>query len=213
MKQRIGNQRTARGFTLLEVLVVLVITGLVSAMLIQGLGVMLTVRNSLAANILDLRSVILNRNIILQPLAGIIPDYVDKPHVFRGSRDTMQGLTIRSIDQQDGVPLPFRLFFQRDPRNGLSALIFQTEGLEAHVLGIWEGTSGSFAYRDVSGAWQENWPPPNDEVAPQTPWLIQVSTGIPGSEEVFAFVASPHERRYRIQDVMGGPMPDSLAPQ
>lgn len=213
MMRCFSDPRSARGFTLLEVLVVLVITGLISAMLIQGLSVMLNVRNSIASNILDLRSIILNRNIILQPLAGIIPDYVDRPHVFRGSRETMQGLTIRSIDQQNGVPRPFRLFFQRDGASGLSALVFQTEGLQPHVLGVWEGPGGSFAYRDVTGAWQENWPPPNDNVAPQTPWLIQVNTGIPGSEEVFAFVASPHERRYRIQDAMGGPLPESLSSQ
>ena len=209
MNARFAGGRAARGFTLLEVLVVLVITGMISAILIQGLGVTLNVRNSIAATILDLKSVVLNRNIIAEPVIGVIPDYPEKPYAFRGDRDAMQGLTIRSLDHQNGVPRPFRLYFQRDMAQNSTALIFQTEGQESHVLGRWPGSSGFFAYHDLTGGWQEVWPPPRDDRAPQTPWLVRINTGVPGSEEIVAFVASPHERRYRVQDIMGDANPDS----
>ena len=204
-----ASRHGVRGFTLLEVLVVLVITGMISAILIQGLGVMLNVRNSIASTILDLKSIVLHRNIIADPVIGVIPDYPEKPNAFRGERDTMHGLTIRSPDSDTGVPRPFRLYFQRDAAKNMTALMYQTEGQEAHAMGLWVGSGGSFAYRDLTGDWLNEWPPPLNNQAPATPWLVQIKTGIPGSEEIVAFVASPHERRYRIQDVMGDTIPDS----
>ena len=59
---------TARGFTLLEVLVVLVITALVSVVLMQGMGLVLGLRDNLGDKLLELDQLSLERNRIILPL-------------------------------------------------------------------------------------------------------------------------------------------------
>ena len=65
---------TARGFTLLEVLVVLVITALVSVVLMQGMGLVLGLRDNLGDKLLELDQLSLERNRIILPLEGLVPD-------------------------------------------------------------------------------------------------------------------------------------------
>src|SRR5689334_15080098 len=102
----------ARGFTLLEVLVVLMITSMVSVILFQGLGSILAIRNSAGATVLDLRNLVLQRNIISDPIRGIIPDHARGEHIFAGDAHEMHGLTIRALGEAAGAPRPFDLSFE-----------------------------------------------------------------------------------------------------
>lgn len=208
-RSRSARPRSARprfapsraGFTLLEALVVLAIAGLVAAVMIQGFGAVLAVRGSVAANVDDLRRVVLERSIITDPVIGIIPDYKDRPWVFQGGRQSLQGLTIRPLNGPAGAPRPFRLFFEYDRATNQTALRYaEDEGLPQD-LARWTGDVGAFAYRDISGEWVEAWPPPFDDTAPQTPWLVRIASGLETNPVMVAYVASPHERAYRIEDL------------
>lgn len=201
MNGRSATARPGAGFTLLEALVVLAIAGLVAAVMIQGLGMVLAVRGSVAANVDDQRRTVLERSIIAEPLIGIVPDYKDKPWVFKGGRQSLQGLTIRPLNGAAGAPRPFRMFFEYDRGRNQSALRYAEDEGQPQDLARWTGDVGAFAFRDISGDWVEAWPPPFDDNAPQTPWLVRVSTGLEASPTIVAYVASPHERPYRIEDL------------
>ena len=95
------------GFTLFEVIVVLVITGLISVVLIQGLGLVLGVRTSVASKIIDLDQVVLHRNLVLEPLRGVVPDYPEHPYVFSGTAEQIQALTVRTLQERSGTPTGF----------------------------------------------------------------------------------------------------------
>jgi general secretion pathway protein J len=199
----IGAHRkpAAAGFTLLEALVVLIITGLVSSVVIQGFGAILATRTSFAGAITEIQSRIIERNIIADALRGVIPDYREKPNVFRGSRNVIQGLTTRPLDHRAGAPRPFIMEFAYSQGTDQTELRYRSSGNDVVVLARWRGQAGAFAYRDLDGNWFDMWPPSPDETLPQTPWLIRVDTGIENNESIITFVASPHERKYRIQDV------------
>jgi general secretion pathway protein J len=188
-----------RGFTLLEVLVVLVITSLISVVLIQGFSLILGVRGSVQNRIVGLEQALLKQNLYQLPLRGILPDYPDRPHIFHGEPKSLRGLTISPLQSQLGSPVGFSMVLEYDSRRGKTELIYQEDGLEPQVLGNFDSNDVAFQYSDRDGIWQDAWPPTDE--APQTPWLIQLDmdSGFPST--LVTAVNGPHQRTLRFQDL------------
>ncbi|MBM3515081.1 MAG: prepilin-type N-terminal cleavage/methylation domain-containing protein [Alphaproteobacteria bacterium] len=204
----IPSPSTQAGFTLIEALVALMITALVAAVAIQGLGTLLGLRISMSNEIDRLQSIVVQRSIVVDSLAGILPDYRDRPHVFIGGPKRLSGLTTRPLNDDAGAPKPFVLRFAPANDRRSTALIYTDEHGRDFELLQWQGVSGAFWYRDLAGDWSPNWPPVPDDTLPQTPWLVRVDTGLESNRTIVAFVQSPHERRFRLQDVgVGSPTP------
>lgn len=196
----------ARGFTLLEALVVLVITGLVSVVLVQGFGLLLGARTSVQDKIVAVDQAMIEQNLFLEPLRGVVPDYFERPHVFSGEEKRLRGLTSRPLQARTGTPVPFTFTIAYDASSNRTALIYQEEKTEPLTLGSWEGKTGAFAYRNLSGPWLETWPPENDPTAPQTPWLIRIERGTGLPKNMVASVGGTHRRALRFRDTpFGGP--------
>jgi prepilin-type N-terminal cleavage/methylation domain-containing protein len=193
-----------RGFTLLEALVALVITGLVSVVLVQGFGLLLGARTSVQDKIVAVDETIVEHSLFLEPLRGVVPDYPERPHLFVGEPQRLRGLTVRPLQARTGTPVPFTLSIAYDPRNNRSTLAYQEDRAEALVVGAWEGKTGSFSYRDLSGPWREAWPPEDDPQAPQTPWLIRVERGTGLPKNLVASVGGTHRRPLRFRDTPFG---------
>jgi prepilin-type N-terminal cleavage/methylation domain-containing protein len=190
----------SRGFTLLEVLVVLVIVGLISAVLMQAMGAIMHARTSVAAAVLNLDTVVLQRSIISEPISGIMPEYPNQPSVFRGTSEDLQGLTIRPAGDIAGGPEPFHLTFERRADDDTTALIYVGCNNEKRELARWSGSRGEFSYLGVPGGdWSDQWPV--GTMPSQTPMLVRIETGLPGNETIVAFIDSPHERTLRLSDV------------
>jgi prepilin-type N-terminal cleavage/methylation domain-containing protein len=200
------HQSSAAGFTLLEVIVVLVITALLSVVLIQGLGLVLAVRNTFAGKILDLDRTLIRRTLVMEPLRGIIPDYFNHAFVFSGASRQLRGLTIGTLQERAGTPTGFTmsLTYSTDRRETL--VIYQEEGRDPVELMSWPDDVGAFSYRDISGDWLDAWPP--DDKATQTPWLIRLTTGKDETSTIIISVAGAHKRTPRMQDAPGT-MPNS----
>src|SRR3954471_16161054 len=97
------------GFTLLETLVVLVITSLISVVLVQGFGLILAARTSVQTKLVDVDQAVLQRNLFLEPLRGILPDYPNRPHIFVGESRKLSGLTVRPLQERFGGPVAFTM--------------------------------------------------------------------------------------------------------
>lgn len=194
-----ANTSETRGFTLLEVLVVLVITSLISVVLIQGFALILGARNSIQTKIVGLEQVVLKQNIFLEPLRGVLPDYPNRPHIFRGEEKVIRGLTVRSLQSRPGAPVGFSMTMNYDPRENETELIYQETGFSPETLGRWEGAEGTFQYRDQTGSWLETWPP-NPDVS-QTPWLIRLNMGAGFPSSFVVGVNGPHQRVLRMMDL------------
>ena len=149
---------TQRGFTLLEVLVVLIIASLISVVLMQGLFLVLNLRDNLGDNLLDLDQTSLERSRALQPLEGLLPDFNDGQNQFKGTASTISGLTNKPLLRREGLPTPFSLSIKYDERRGLSTLVYQEVEDPAVVLTSWEGKGSRFRYIGNPGLWSESWP-------------------------------------------------------
>ena len=211
-----------RGFTLLEVIVVLVISSMIAAVLMQGLSLILTVRTTLAQKIFGLEKAVLQRNLFLEPLRGLVPDYPEKPDVFVGNERRLHGLTVRPIQNRPGAPVGVDLYMVYDADKEQTVLMYQERGRAAIALGSWPGNSGSFSYRDRTGEWLPSWPPQRQtqedvpgqfaslDRPPQTPYLVRVVMGIGFPPVLIADVVGAHTRITRMKDT---PMGGDIRPQ
>jgi len=201
-----SRAQSTRGFTLLEMLVVITITGMLASVLIQGFSSVLATWGRVSGIILDLEKRILDQNIMAEPLTGVIPDYRDQKDIFKGEQRRLRGLTLRPLNQPTGVPAGFGLYFEYDTAADQTTLVYLERGFDPVNLVHWDGNSGSFEYLGKSGEWEPTWPPKVPD-APQTPTLIKVATEesqlIP---TMVVRVFGPHNRRLRIEDVPGATM-------
>lgn len=200
----------SRGFTLLEALVVLVITGLVSVVLVQGFGLLLGARTTVQEKLVAVDQTVIEQSLFMEPLRGIVPDYSERKNLFIGEEKRLRGLTSRSLQARAGAPVPFTLTISHDPQRHLTTLTYQEDNAPPLALGTWEGDTGSFAYRDITGPWHAAWPPQDSLKAPQTPWLIRIERGAGFPKNMVAFVDGTHRRPLRFRDTPFGrdePMP------
>ncbi len=193
-----------RGFTLLEALVVMMITALVSAVLVQGFGLLLGARVAVQDKLVLVNESILEQSLILEPLRGVVPDYPERPHVFVGEAQRLHGITIRPLQARTGTPVPFTLTMSYDARTDRTSLTYQETNTDPLVVGTWPGRTGAFAYRDLTGDWNESWPPKDKLDVPQTPWLIRLERGAGFPANMVASVNGTHRRHLRFRDTPFG---------
>jgi prepilin-type N-terminal cleavage/methylation domain-containing protein len=198
---------TSRGFTLFEMIVVIVITGLMAAVLLQGLSMVLRTRLSVSSTIADLQTVVVGQNVPVDPLRGILPDYSNNPNQFKGQARTMSGQTLRPLLSPPGAPTPFKMSLDYDGGSNQTVLTYEEPGRAKTELARWPGSDQSFKYRDVSGDWQSSWPP--QASTSQTPWLIWIDTG-PTAAPLVAAVSGPHDRVTRLED---SPFASAISPK
>lgn len=194
-----------RGFTLLEALVVLMITAMVAVVLVQGFGLLLGTRTAVQDKLVAVNEAVLEQSLFLEPLRGIVPDYPERPHIFAGEAERLRGITVRPLQARTGTPVPFTLTISHDARTDRTSLIYQEENTEPLVVGGWAGNRGSFAYKDLTGDWLAAWPPKDSRDAPQTPWLIRLEKGSGFPTNMIASVAGTHRRALRFRDTPFGP--------
>ncbi len=180
-------QDGARGFTILEILVVLIIASLTSVILMQGLTLILNLRNNYSDVIVDLDQEVVKRNLIRQPLEGLVPDFVDGDTIFSGTSQAIKGLTIQPLLRRPGRPIPFALRLQYDPRDTQNILYYQEDRDEPLVLAQWQGGEARFRYIGDAAGWNAVWPPEEpsnfgstqiitDVKPPQLPELVYLET-------------------------------------
>lgn len=198
---------SARGFTLFEMIVVMVISSLMAAVLMQGFSMVLGTRLSVNNTIADLQRVVISQNVPVDPLRGILPDYKDNPYQFRGQPRTMSGQTLRPLLSPVGAPTPFTMALEFDGGTNQTVLTYEEPGRTKTEIGRWPGSESSFKYRDISGAWQSSWPP--QASTSQTPWLIWVDIGT-ATTPLIAAVSGPHTRATRLED---SPFAGSMSPK
>lgn len=194
----------SRGFTLLEALVVLVITALISVVLVQGLGLLLGARTSVQNRLVEIDEAVIEQSLFLEPLRGVVPDYNERPHTFTGDGKRLHGMTTRPLQGRSGTPVPFTLTISFDPSSDLSTLTYQEDNARPLPLGSWRGETGTFSYRNLTGPWLEAWPPEDDSLAPQTPWLIRLERGTGFPKNLVASINGTHQRPLRFRDTPFG---------
>lgn len=147
-----------RGFTLLEMLVVLVLAGLVTGILMQGLQQVFRLQMQVGKELFQTQQGEMYEEWFRQSINGTVPDYEDGKNKFKGSARELSGLTLSPLNSAGESLLPFSWRLKFDPQSGNTLLQYGTAD-DAPVVLSWLGNSGKFVYFDADNAPHDAWPP------------------------------------------------------
>ena len=146
------------GFTLVEVLVVLVIGSLVSALLFQMLAQTYRLRSRFADQLSESQTGRMRADWLRQALRGLESLTADAPLRFSGQPATLQGLTSAPIGQRGASLRDFRLEWV--PRDSGWELRYADGEAPWPLWGASAAGRPGFRYLDDQGGEHTQWPPP-----------------------------------------------------
>lgn len=159
----------SRGFTLVEVLVVLVITSMVSALLFQVLAQVGRVQSRFGEQLSESQGGAMRAEWFRQVVQGLQAVEADDPQRFEGQARRFVGLTRTGLQDQAGAPQFVALELQAS-RQGLGGSLRYSLAVgeaPATVLLDWTGAGAAdFVYLDSSGSEYSQWPPAPGQYRP-----------------------------------------------
>lgn len=176
-----------RGFTLLEMLVVLVLTGFITTILFEGLSQTFRLQQHFGVEMFNTQQGAMRSDWFRQSINGLMPDHEDGRNKFKGDERRMSGLTTAPLTPESVglAPLTWQLRF--DPESGETRLHYGAEN-DAPAILAWPGNSGRFVYLDNKGEAHDTWPPFLGNW-PQLPNAIYLEAK--RSDEPYTLVAVP----------------------
>jgi len=163
-----------KGFTLLEVLVVLILVSMAATLLIQGIGVVLNLRYRAVSFIDQQQHGQLRSAWITQLLNGLVPEQPDGDHLFKGGPTRLEGLSIQSLNAESGLPRHITLELEYQGTNVV--LSYRQDDIH-WPLGQWPMSGAAFTYLDPEGNWHDQWPPKGFAESKQLPVAVEIQVG------------------------------------
>lgn len=192
-----------RGFTLVEILVVLILTGLIVGILFQALSQVFRLQGQVGGEMQAMREDAMRSDWFRQLVQGLQPDYEDGKDKFQAGHRRMAGLTINPLSAGQGALTPFMLELQFDNRRG-ETLLRYGKGEDAPVLLAWPGDQGRFVFMDADGGEHEDWPPPMAKKNAQLPAAVRLEARRDGQPWALLAVPTGSDMpRRRPLDVFG----------
>lgn len=196
------NNRRQSGLTLLEMLVVISLTAMLSTLLFQGYGYMLG-RYDYVKNRQSLAQRALLAHTWFRETAESMVPYTDGASRFSGDRREFAGTSYASLFGPVGVPTPVRWVIE--DANGTAALWYSEGGQAPMRIWRWPpGSSARFRFRDrVTGEWSDEWSVGQPEQLPSDIQLV-ISPGDVSGETVTASVATRTRQEVYSDDILFG---------
>ena len=185
---RSGN---ADGFTLVELLVVLAITALISGVLLTALGRVLDIRLRIAEFLDGVEAPVLVADWFRSSVEGLVPDNPTGHDRFIGRSRKMTGLSLAPVNSPPGVPTPIAWEIVYEADAGRSYLRYRNGGDRAMTLASWPGDYGALRYCGADLVCHDSWPA--DRGGVQLPALIRLDA-VKGTEP-WPILAAPESDR------------------
>ncbi len=179
--------RIQRGFTLIEMLVVLIMVAMISGVLFQALERSYSLQRRFGTELFKVQQGQMATDWYRQTVQGLYPDQRDASNVFHGDASSFAGLTTNPLGDDHGAPTPFQWTLLIHPDQGNTELVYRESGPTTTLLS-WQGTDAKFVYLDEQQVAHDRWPPPLG-LSPQLPRQIQIEAKSGG--ERIAIIASP----------------------
>ncbi len=144
------------GFTLLEVLVVLMLLVLVSGALFEGLSFTLRIRQGILAQIDRQRNDVLQAFWVRSVISGTQPLSPPRTAKFTGHSSAISGTTTGTLGGPPGAPGVYSLELQE--KNNILTLEYADQYGTQFTLGQWAGADGKFVFIDRFKVFDQ-WPP------------------------------------------------------
>lgn len=162
------------GFTLIEVLVVLIIVGMISGILFQALERAYRLQDRFGVELFKVQQGQMAADWYRQTVQGLSPDYADGRNIFHGEDKEFSGLTSNPLSDEYGAPTPITWKIRNNQQTGTTSLIYIEEKRETPVL-TWRGNQARFIYLDEQQTPNDSWPP-----------LLGLSTQLPKQIQLVA---------------------------
>jgi prepilin-type N-terminal cleavage/methylation domain-containing protein len=171
---RVGEQRAAAaGFTIIEILVVLIIVAAISGILLFAFERVLDIRVRLAAFLEGTDVPTLIAGWFRDSVEGLLPDAKGGADQFTGDAKGFSGLSVAPIDGRAGVPMRIGWELDFDAAAGRTYLRYRTADAGPLTVASWPGDLGSLSYCGPDLVCGDRWPPPEAE-ATELPALIRL---------------------------------------
>lgn len=193
-----------RGFTLLEMLVVLILVGLITGILFQALNQVFRMQSHFGDEATLMRQNAMLADWFRQLIEGVQPDYEDGKNKFQATERRIKAQSTNPLNPGQGALAPFILELRFDSQSGETQLRYG-EDANAPVIMSWPGDAGRFVFLDVGKAEYERWPPPMVKKPVQIPAAIRLEGRREGKPWIlWATPLGPEQPPLRIGDFMGG---------
>lgn len=174
-------RRLARGLTLLEMIVVLLIASMALALGFQSLGQWRRAEGSITQMGGALRAAGLTASWWRESIRGLLPV---KALPFSGARQEVSGITLAPVLESPGASMPVTWTLQPGSDGNIALLL--REGEKTLALPLPDATEAHFMFIDKDGKPHAQWPPAlgMQEDLPSTVALVQTLAG--GRQRVWA---------------------------
>lgn len=144
----------ARGFTLLEAIVTLVVVSLIVTVLMQSLAHSLNIRTRVLRHQTSARVSQLQENWFRESLSSAMADLPDGIGKFEGTPERVQLVSLNAL----GDSGPNKLHWRLQPANDGTTLLYSDSTLKDVVMIDAALSEASFSYCDHAGQWHGQWP-------------------------------------------------------
>jgi prepilin-type N-terminal cleavage/methylation domain-containing protein len=173
MRNSTDRRAAASGFTILEVLVVLIIVGMVAGSLFAALSRLNDVRGRLSPFLATSEREGLLNSWFRTAINDIVPDKLQGPDAFVGTARSFSGLTLAPLAGDPGGPTPFKWELAYDAQHDLTELRYTGFDQKPIELRRWQGSKPQFSYLGTDQSWHDSWPPGLQKVK-QLPLAIRL---------------------------------------
>lgn len=150
-----------RGFTLLEMMVVLVLVGLISAMLMQGFVYVAGIYNAVERRQVSWQHHMLQRAWLQESVRSLtngVDGELAKNYYFRGNEQGFSGLAVQGLSYAGGVGRPVRVQWQLEQNSEQDVLSLRYREIKLgqevvsdeenpwYLVGRWSQSQGEFSY-------------------------------------------------------------------
>ena len=169
-----SSPQAARGLTLIEMLVVLVLVSLLGTLLIQGAGFFLgkyaTVQRVHRETSLDE----LRQHWFVSTLQAMVPSKLEARR-FAGDATSFEGVTLQALHARSGQPAQVRWSIDGD--GGSKVVRYQEEDAAPWIVLRADESALAFQYAGVDREWHERWPVTEDALERIPSMVRLVSSG------------------------------------
>ncbi|GGC87463.1 hypothetical protein GCM10011396_38410 [Undibacterium terreum] len=178
----------AAGFTILEMLVVIAMSGMIVMILLQALQNVMTLHHRFGVELDRNRQQAMAQSWVRQLVEGLQPDLEDGENKLQGSSKEIKGLSTSVVTEQFGMPTPFSLKMRYNLANNRTVIEYadQLHQDTPMELWSWEGSRGKFIFIDNKQREYETWPPELDH-SRQIPASIRLEAERDGQPWILSF--------------------------
>ena len=157
--RRLARAGHSAGFSILEVLVVLIIVGLVASSLFEAMTRLNDVRGRLSPFLAESERIGLMNSWFRSAINDIVPDQEYGKNIFKGAPRSFSGLTLAPLAGDPGAPSPFQWDLVYDSLHDRTVLRYTGYDKKPIEVRGWHGDKTAFAYLAPDLSWSETWPP------------------------------------------------------